>query len=156
MNTNKAGFKGFQKGLHSHAFVESTLSIERLKKLNKIPIHISFNLCLTLQVLFKKHHMITQHLEGDLQVWKCYCFFYMSPLSFWGFPYILMTISHHFYLFIYFIHLSIKFYLFINSFIYSFICSRQRALAARVYYVKLLSTWNKDYLSIYIFIHYFF
>ena len=27
-------------------------------------------------------------------------------------------------------------------------CSRPRALAARVYYVKLLPTWNKDYLSI--------
>ena len=30
-------------------------------------------------------------------------------------------------------------------------CSRPRALAARVYYVKLLPTWNKDYLSIYIY-----
>ena len=28
-------------------------------------------------------------------------------------------------------------------------CSRPRALAARVYYVKLLPIWNKDYLSIY-------
>ena len=28
-------------------------------------------------------------------------------------------------------------------------CSRPRALAARVYYVKLLTTSNKDYLSIY-------
>ena len=31
-----------------------------------------------------------------------------------------------------------------------YIHSRPRALAARVYYVKLLPTWNKDYLSIYI------
>ena len=29
-------------------------------------------------------------------------------------------------------------------------CSRPRALAARVYYVKLLPTLNKDYLSIYL------
>ena len=28
-------------------------------------------------------------------------------------------------------------------------CSRPRALAARVYYVKLLPTWNKDYPSVY-------
>ena len=32
-------------------------------------------------------------------------------------------------------------------------CSPPRALAARVYYVKLLPTWNKDYLSIYLSIH---
>ena len=30
-------------------------------------------------------------------------------------------------------------------------CSRPRALAACVYYVKLLPTWNKDYLSIYLY-----
>ena len=30
------------------------------------------------------------------------------------------------------------------------ICSRPRTLVARVYYVKSLPTWNKDYLSIYI------
>ena len=32
-------------------------------------------------------------------------------------------------------------------------CSRPRALAARVYYVKLLPTWNKDYLSTSIYIY---